>query len=70
MPTAMSSPTPPANNCWLNRFEAQFSALRSFAIDGTDHADHGSMLRRYIVGRYHHADGRRPGSVVDKGNAT
>ncbi len=25
---------------WLNRIEAQFTALRYFALDGTDHASH------------------------------
>ena len=34
---------------WLNRIEAQFTALRYFALDGTDHRSHkeqGSMIRR------------------------
>jgi hypothetical protein len=42
----------PANASWLNRIEAQFAALRYFALDGTDHATHqkqGSMIRRYIA---------------------
>jgi hypothetical protein len=36
---------------WLNRIEAQFQALRYFALDDTDHAAHreqASMIRRYI----------------------
>jgi transposase len=36
---------------WLNWIEAQFQALRAFALDGTDHASHAeqaSMIRRYI----------------------
>ncbi len=44
----------PTNNSWLNRIEAQFTALRYFALDGTDHASHkeqGSMIRRYIIWR-------------------
>ncbi|CAM5679828.1 Tc1-like transposase DDE domain-containing protein OS=Streptomyces aurantiogriseus OX=66870 GN=GCM10010251_79150 PE=4 SV=1 [Streptomyces aurantiogriseus] len=28
----------PTNSSWLNRIEAQFTALRYFALDGTDHA--------------------------------
>jgi catechol 2,3-dioxygenase-like lactoylglutathione lyase family enzyme len=30
----------PSNASWLNRIEAQFTALRYFALDGTDHATH------------------------------
>ena len=30
----------PTNSSWLNRIEAQFTALRYFALDGTDHATH------------------------------
>jgi hypothetical protein len=43
-----------ANSSWLNRIEAQFTALRYFTLDGTDHASHteqGTMLRRYIIWR-------------------
>jgi transposase len=39
---------------WLNRIEPQFTALRYFALAGTDHADHteqASMIRRYIAWR-------------------
>jgi len=42
----------PTKAFWLNRIEAQFTALRSFAVDGTDHPSHGeqaSMIRRYIA---------------------
>lgn len=44
----------PTNSSWLNRIEAQFTALRDFTLDGTDHASHrqqGSMIRRYIIWR-------------------
>ena len=37
---------------WLNRIEAQFTALRYFALDGTDHESHreqASIIRRYIA---------------------
>jgi hypothetical protein len=43
---------------WLNRIEAQFTALRHFALDGTDHDSHraqASMIRRYIAWRNRHA---------------
>jgi len=52
------------NSCWLNRIEAQFTALRCFALDGTHHASHkerGSMIRRYVSRRNknkHAADDR------------
>jgi hypothetical protein len=39
----------PSSASWLNRIEAQFTALRYFALDGTDHATHNeqaSMIRR------------------------
>ena len=42
----------PTNSSWLNRMEAQFTALRYFALNGTDHASHqeqASMIRRYII---------------------
>jgi hypothetical protein len=45
----------PTNASWLNRIEAQFQALRSFTLDGTDHASHhqqASMIRRYIACRF------------------
>jgi transposase len=43
---------------WLNRIEAQFQALRYFALDGTDHESHEAqarMIRRYIAWRNRHA---------------
>ena len=49
----------PANSSWLNRIEAQFTTLRYFTLDGTDHADHkeqGSMIRRYIIWRNRQAN--------------
>jgi transposase len=44
----------PTNASWLNRIECQFTALRYFALDGTDHRSHdeqNSMIRRYIAWR-------------------
>jgi transposase len=43
---------------WLNRIEPQFTALRYFALDGTDHATHreqARMIRRYIAWRNGHS---------------
>ncbi|WCD91028.1 hypothetical protein KPP03845_107457 [Streptomyces xanthophaeus] len=59
----------PTNSSWLNRVEAQFTALCYFTLDGTDHADHkeqGSMIRRYIIWRNRHTDDRRLRAVVDR----
>ena len=36
----------PTNSSWLNRIEAQFTALRYFALDGTDHASHKERARQ------------------------
>ncbi|MGX1365484.1 transposase [Streptomyces canus] len=61
----------PTNSSWLNRIEAQFTALRYFALDGTDHASHkeqGSMIRRYIIWRNKHAADERLREVVDRAN--
>jgi hypothetical protein len=30
---------------WLNRIEPQFTALRYFTLDGTDHASHAEQTR-------------------------
>jgi transposase len=62
--------TPP-NASWLNRIEAQFTALRNFALDGTDHASHkeqASMIRRYIIWRNNHAYDERLRRVVNRAN--
>ena len=51
--------------------EAQFTALRYFTLDGTDHATHteqASMIRRYIIWRNRHADDRRLRAIVDRAN--
>jgi transposase len=61
----------PTNASWLNRIEAQFTALRYFALDGTDHASHieqGSMIRRYIAWRNRHARDTRLGEIISKAN--
>jgi transposase len=61
----------PTNASWLNRIEAQFTALRYFALDGTDHASHkeqASMIRRYIIWRNSHAYDERLRRVVERAN--
>ena len=61
----------PTNSSWLNRIEAQFTALRYFALDGTDHASHkeqASMIRRYIIWRNNHAYDERLRQIVDRAN--
>jgi transposase len=62
----------PTNSSWLNRIEAQFTALRYFALDGTDHPSHkeqASMIRRYIIWRNNHAYDERLRRIVDRANA-
>ncbi|MFI8916824.1 IS630 family transposase [Streptomyces sp. NPDC053513] len=61
----------PTNSSWLNRIEAQFTALRYFALDGTGHPSHkaqGSMIRRYIIWRNRHAADERLRRVVARAN--
>jgi hypothetical protein len=48
---------------------AQFTALRYFALHGTDHASHkeqASMIRRYIIWRNNHPTHPRLRRVVDR----
>ncbi|MFF3142916.1 IS630 family transposase [Streptomyces sp. NPDC057927] len=62
----------PTNSSWLNRIEAQFTALRYFALDGTDHPTHkaqGSMIRRYIIWRNKYAADKRLKALVRRANA-
>ena len=57
----------PTNSSWLNRVEAQFTALRYFALDGTHHPsqkEQASMIRRYIIWRNNHAYDDRLRQVV------
>ena len=59
----------PTNSSWLNRIEAQFTALRYFTLDGTDHASHqeqASMIRRYIIWRNNHAYDERLRRIIDR----
>ncbi len=62
----------PTNSSWLNRIEAQLTALRYFALDGTDHTGHkaqASMIRRYIIWRNNHAADPGLRQIVTRANA-
>lgn len=61
----------PTYSSWLNRIEAQFQALRYFALDGTDHNSHAeqaSMIRRYIIWRNRHALDDELREIVKRAN--
>jgi transposase len=56
---------------WLNRIEAQFTALRYVALDGTDHPSHEAqsrMIRRYIAWRNRNAHNRALRELVNRAN--
>jgi hypothetical protein len=62
----------PTDSTWLNRVEDQFTALRYFALDGTDHPGHraqGSMIRRYIIWRNKNAADKHLKALVTRANA-
>jgi transposase len=61
----------PTNASWLNRIEAQFQALRYFALDGTDHRSHdeqNTMIRRYIAWRNRNARDETLCELVKRAN--
>jgi hypothetical protein len=61
----------PAGSSWLNRIEAQFTALRYFTLDGTGHPSHqeqASMIRRYIIWRNNNAYDERLRRIIDRAN--
>ncbi|HXN58938.1 MAG TPA: IS630 family transposase [Acidimicrobiales bacterium] len=56
---------------WLNRIEAQFTALRYFTLDGTDHESHeaqGFLIRRYIAWRNRNAHNETLRELVKRAN--
>lgn len=56
---------------WLNRIEAQFTALRYFALDGTDHESHeeqSRMIRRYIAWRNRNTQDKALRELVKRAN--
>jgi len=59
----------PFYGSWLNRIEAQFTALRYFALNGTDHPTHAeqaSMIRRYIAWRNRHTTDPKLRKVIKR----
>ncbi|HSH62409.1 MAG TPA: transposase, partial [Acidimicrobiales bacterium] len=61
----------PTNASWLNRIECQFTALRYFTLDGTDHRsheEHNSMIRRYIAWRNRHTDNEELRAISIRAN--
>ncbi|HEV8527285.1 MAG TPA: IS630 family transposase [Actinomycetes bacterium] len=61
----------PTNASWLNRIEAQFQALRYFALDGTDHRSHDEqnrMIRSYIAWRNRNAHNKTLRELVKRAN--
>ncbi|MEU7916994.1 IS630 family transposase [Microbispora bryophytorum] len=61
----------PTNSSYLNRIEAQFTALREFTLNGTDHPGHreqASMIRRYIAWRNRNTDNPRLQRIVKRAN--
>jgi transposase len=61
----------PTNASWLNRIEPQFTGLRYFALDGTDHQSHaeqGQMIRRYISWRNRNTCDRELRRIIDRAN--
>jgi transposase len=56
---------------WLNRIEAQFTALRYFCLDGTDHESHEAqafLIRRYIAWRNRNAHDKKLRELVKRAN--
>jgi transposase len=59
----------PFYGSWLNRIEPQFTALRYFTLNGTDHDSHreqASMIRRYIAWRNRHANDPQLRKIVER----
>ncbi len=59
----------PFYGSWLNRIESQFTGLRYFALDGTDHPSHreqASMIRRYIAWRNRHVTDPKLRKVIKR----
>ena len=56
---------------WLNRIEAQFTALRYFCLDGTDHESHEAqafLIRRYIAWRNRNVHDKALRELVKRAN--
>jgi transposase len=59
----------PFYGSWLNRIEPQFTALRYFTLNGTDHKSHreqARMIRRYIAWRNRHTTDPKLRKVIKR----
>jgi transposase len=59
----------PTYSSWLNWIECEFAALRTFALNGTDHQSHGAQddaIAAYIRWRNRHAQPKRDFAVKSK----
>lgn len=59
----------PSNASSLNWIESEFTALRYFAVDGTDyrsHAEQDNAVGRYIRWRHHRCHAKRPFASVPR----
>jgi hypothetical protein len=68
---ALRYPPLPDYASWLNRIEAQFTALRHFCLEATDHESHEAqafLIRRYIAWRNRHAQDRMLREVLKRAN--
>ncbi|GAA2809853.1 hypothetical protein [Nonomuraea dietziae] len=55
----------------MNRIEVQFTSLREFTLNGTDHGSHreqGSMIGRYIAWHNRNSDNHRLRKIVNRAN--
>ena len=62
----------PFYGSWLNRIQPQFTALRYFTLDGTDHPTHreqARMIRRYIAWRNRHVTDPKLRKVIKRASA-
>jgi len=59
----------PFYGSWLNRIESQFTGLRYFALNGTNHPSHreqANMIRRYIAWRNRHVTDPKLRKVIKR----
>ena len=59
----------PFYGSWLNRIQPQFTGLRYFTLNGTDHKSHreqASMIRRYIAWRNRHTTDPKLRKVIKR----
>jgi hypothetical protein len=69
LPTTSSWCFIPTNASWLNWIEAEFAALRYYALNGTDHRSHdeqGQAIARYVRWRNSRARPKRGFAINSK----